>query len=301
MDPIHRSVLVPTLAALLALAGCGTDRTRYVDVTRTEPVAITSGTGAYQVQFIPGPQSVMGKSTFQLAVLERPALTPATGLTITVHPVMYMTGAMPMQHSAPADVVKESTTAGTYDAAIYYLMASSLTEGYWNVTATIDDGTVVEDVTFGPWVDMPMGTDTVRKNLWGPSDVGMSAMDTNKYFLFRDGPVTAAAGVLPIHLSRAEEMLMTFKAVHLDAVLAGTGAVTAVALEASADDAFTTPITASHVADGHWTVSLASLGLVKGTARTVYLRLSVNGEAKTADGLAAAGTNDWVAFTVTPQ
>jgi hypothetical protein len=48
-------------------------------------------------------------------------------------------------------------------------------------------------------------------------------------------------------------------------------------------------------------VDVSSLAPVAGTQKTVYLKLKVNGEDKTTDGLAPAGANATVAFKVTPQ
>jgi len=280
------------LVALLALAACGKTKTEYVEVTAPE--------STYLVEVLPGMMgAAVGKSEFQLRVRNRADSTPASGLTISIKPVMYMAD---MNHSAPADVVTESSEPGTYDCAIYFQMMSGVGMGYWEVTATIGTGAAAETAVFYPSVGMAMGTDTVRKNLWGVSDVGSTATATTKYVLFADGPLTEAEGQLHLHLSRAEDMMMTFRPVHVGAALAGTtGTVTSVSLTASATATFTTPIAATDAGHGHWTLDLSSLELAAGAQTTVYLELQVNGEDKTTDGLVVSGTNAYVDFKVTPR
>jgi hypothetical protein len=288
-----RAALSAALPLLLTLAACGETKTETV----TEYVTVTGPAGTYIVDYVAGTtNSVVGKSTFQLRVRTRATGAAATGLAASLRPVMYMPT---YNHGAPADVVTESTTTpGTYDCTVYYQMASGPGLGYWEVSATI--GT--ERVAFYPAVDMPMGTDSTLVRLWGGSDVGAGGMSSTKYVIFNDGPLSATAGSLKLYLSRSQNMMMDFKPVYVGSVLAApTGTVTGVSLTASADAAFTTPIVATHSANGHWTIPLT--GLVAGTQTTVYLKLNVNAEDKTTDGLAVSATNAnaSVAFKVTPQ
>jgi len=51
--------------------------------------------------------------------------------------------------------------------------------------------------------------------------------------------------------------------------------------------------------NGHWSAT-GITGLTNGTAGTLYVKVTVNGEQKTTDGLAAGGLNDYASFTVTP-
>jgi hypothetical protein len=177
-------------------------------------------------------------------------------------------------------------------------MASGEGMGYWELIATI--GT--EKTTFTPSVVMAMGTDSTKVNLWGASDVGAGGTSSTKYVLFRDGPLSATGGWLKLYVSRAEDMMMTFKPISLGSVLAGTtGTVTSVSLTVAADATFTTPLAATDDGHGHWSVDVSSLAPVAGTQKTVYLKLKVNGEDKTTDGLPPAGANASVAFKVTPQ
>ncbi len=283
MMTISRAAPVAALTTLLALAACGT--------TTTEYVTVTAPASTYLVEYLPGMMdAVVGKYSFKLRVRTRADSLPAAALAITLKPLMTMPT---MSHGAPADLVTESATPGTYDCAVYYQMASGAGMGYWELAVKI--GT--ETTTFYPAVAMAMGTDTTKTPpIWGPSDTAMGGMSMTKYNIFRDGPVTAAAGSLPLYLVRAENMMLDFKPVYVGAALAGT-TVTAVSLTASTDGGATYPITATHVAHGHWTMPLS--GLTAGTQATIQLKLSVNGENKTTDGNVL--TTTLVSFKLTPQ
>jgi hypothetical protein len=69
-------------------------------------------------------------------------------------------------------------------------------------------------------------------------------------------------------------------------------------LEASADGG-STWVEGVNVDGGHWEVT-GLAGLASGQAGEVRVRLAVNGEQKTTDGMAPAGANDYAVFTVTP-
>lgn len=267
-------------AAVLALAGACTE-------TKVEKqfVQVSAPASTYLVEYLPGMMdATVGKSTFRLRVKKRSDDSPAAGLAVSLRPVMTMST---MTHGAPADVVRESATPGTYDCAVYYLMMSGVGMGYWELNVDIGG----ETATFYPSVGMYMGTDKpVRRTLWGASD-GMGTTDP-RYFVFRDGPVSAAAHTVPFFLSRSESMMMAFQPVVSTGFAPGVPVLTA-----SADPSFTTPIAAAHAGDGHWTVDIASLGPVEGTPTTVYLKLIVAGEPKTVDG---TPTTAYTSFTVTP-
>jgi hypothetical protein len=286
----NRTITVAALAFLVALAGCGS--------SASDPAQPSTPASTYLVEYLPGTMgAVAGKSTFQLRVRTRADYLPATGLAIAVKPVMYMPDST---HAAPADVVTESaTTPGTYDGAVFYQMASGANMGYWELIVSI--GT--EKVIFYPSVGMAMGTDTVKANLWGVSDNDAATPTAStKYVIFKDAPLSAAAGTLKLYVSRAEDSMMTFKPVTLGSVLAGpTGTITSASLTVSTDAAFTAPIAATDDGHGHWSAALPTAGLTAGAQATVYLKLKVNGEDKTKDGLALSASNGSIAFKVTPQ
>lgn len=276
----------PVALAALALAAC--------ERTVTNTVEVQPQPSTYLVEYLPGARpAAVGKTRFQLRVRKRADFTDATGLALTLAPVMTMPT---MSHGAPVDVVTESSVPGTYDCAVYYQMASGPTMGYWTLTASVAG----EDATFYPDVAMSMGSDTVRQNLWGASDV-VTTSNIDKYVLFVDGAVTT--GSLPLFVAHSEQMMMTFKRVAQGAVLSSpTGTVTSVALSVSDDATFPAArtVVATSLGDGHYALDLSTLGLSAGAQATVYVRLSVNGEAKTLDGAAVGASNGYATFKLTP-
>jgi len=271
-------------AAALALAtACETTK------TEEKVVQVTAPASTYLVEYLPGMMdAAVGKSTFQLRVKKRSDDSAATGLSISVMPVMYMAT---MNHSAPMDPVAESTTPGTYNGAIYYLMMSGVGMGYWELRVSIGS----ESVSFYPSVGMAMGGDTVKVNLWSAPDQGPTLQATNKYILFRDGALSAAAHSFKLFITRSKDVMMGFDALTATGFAQGTPSLTA-----SADAAFTTPLAATHTSNGHWTVDVASLNPVDGTPLTVYVKLAVAADPKTTDGLPVSGANAYAQFKVTP-
>lgn len=159
-----------------------------------------------------------------------------------------------------------------------------------------------ETAAFYPAVGMAMGTDTVRTTLYGPDDIvtSMSGTQTNKYYLFRDGVVSAATPTLNLFIAHSESMMMNFKAVSAGSVLSSpTGTVTSMTVQASSDSSFSTPVTGTDKGNGHWSLS-GLTGLVSGQTATIYVKLNVNSQDKTTNGNAASGTNGYATFLVMP-
>lgn len=258
-------------------------------------------TNTYRVQYLPGMMAAtQGKSSFKIKITKRSDGSPATGLTISLMPMMHMAS---MGHATPVDAVTEEASTGIYDCTVYYLMASGPGIGFWDLKVMISSGMgmgMSETATFYPVVGMAMGTDTVRATLYGADDVvsSMSGTQYNKYYLFSDGPITAAAPTVDLFITHAEMMNMSYKLVSPGAVLSSpTGTVTTMTVQASLDNS--TWLTATNSATGHWSVS-GLTGLVSGQTTTVYIQLNVNGQDKTTNGNAASGNNSAM-FIVTPQ
>jgi hypothetical protein len=271
--------------AVLFISGCGNDNNNPAATTTTTPAS------TYLVEYVPGMMpAAEGKTTFQIKVRKRSDSSAATGLSLTLMPLMHMTG---MTHSTPGDVITESP-AGTYNCTIYYLMASGMGMGYWELQVNI--GT--ETATFYPSVAMAMaGSDTTKASLYGPADIvsSMSGTQYNYYYLFNDGVVSAATPTVKLYLSHALNMNMTFMPV--SAVSSPTGTVSSVVVTASTDTAFSAPVAASDDGNGHYSMPISTLSTT-GTY-TVYVKLQVNGEDKTTNGAAAAGANAYQSFKIT--
>jgi len=260
-------------------------------------------TNSYRVTYMPGMGMMApktGKSKFQIRVAKRIDDTPGTGLAVKIKPLMHMVNGI--NHSTPVDIVSESTTTpGTYDCTAYYLMASGMTMGFWDLKVDIADGTTTESAMFFPHVGMAMGTTTVRATLKGQAtDIISSMTGTEKrsYYVFKDGLVTGSTTTLSLFIA-AKESMMNYPAVSIGTVLSSpTGTVTAMTVEASSDGG-TNWVPAIDNANGHWSVS-GLAGLVSGTTGTIYVKMGVNGEDKTTDGNAVSVANGYATFIVMP-
>lgn len=280
------ALMLAAVAILTLAAACGTSSSN----NGVSPV--------YNVEYIPGTgmnAPVQGKTTFQIRITKQSDGSAATGLSPTMKLMMHMTTGG--NHATPVESVKESTTPGTYDCTVYYLMASGPTMGTWEMNVTVNG----ETSTFKPDVAMAMGSDTVRATLYGADDIvtGMSGTSYNKYYIFRDGPVSAATPTLKLYISHGENMMMDFKAVSLGSVLSGpTSTVTSMTVQASSDGG-TTWLPATDNANGHWSVS-GFTNIISSQTNTIYVKLSLNSQSKTTDGTVASGANGYATFYVTP-
>ncbi len=274
-------ILATTLIMTLAVA-CGSSS------SSDSPATVS----VYKVEYIAGANAATeGKTSFQLKITKQSDGSAATGLagSITLNPMM--TG-MGMNHSAPVDIISESTsTAGTYECTIYYLMG-----GTWQLDVTIGS----ETTTFSPAVASAMaGGDTMKKTLYGPLDIvsGMSGTQYNKYYLFIDDTVTAATPTFELYITQTKDNAMTFNP--LSMISSPTGTVASAIVSASTDSTFVTGmVTGTDDGNGHWYLSGISDLSTAGTY-TVYVKLQVNGEDKTTTGSAPSGTNAYAAFKVT--
>jgi hypothetical protein len=237
-----------------------------------------------------------GKTAFKIRITNRSNGLPATGLTVSLMPMMHMAA---MSHSTPVDVVTESATAGTYDCTVYYLMASGPGMGYWELKVMIG-GMMGETATFYPNVGMSMGANTVRATLKGQNDIISSMTGTEKrsYYLFNEG-LTGTTG-FNLFIA-AKESMMSYPVVSGGTTLHDeTGAawtVNPITVLASTDGSTWTA--ANDNTGGHWSVTGLS-GLSSGVTGTIYVKLNINGEDKTTNGNVASGSNAYASFTVTP-
>jgi hypothetical protein len=270
------------------------------DKIGTVPFGKTFLTDSYKVEYVPGTAAAAtGKTSFRLKVTNRGDGSPAPGLNIKLSFLMYMAT---KNHSTPVDpVTEDGANPGTYNCTAYYLMASGPGMGYWELKASIRAGLSEETAIFYPQVGTPVGSTTVRATLKGQADTipDPAGAAQRNYLLFNDGATTASAFSLFL---AAKETMMSFPAVFTGSTLhdASNAAwtVSSIAVSVSTDAA--TWIDATEGSGGHWTVS-GLTGLTAGQPGTIYVRLTVNGEQKTTDGLAPAGPNGYASFAVTPQ
>jgi hypothetical protein len=267
----------------------------------------------YKVEYVPGTgmnAPTEGKTTFQLKITKQSDGSAATGLAPELTFTMTMTSGD--SHSTPLDSVKESTSPGTYDCTVYYLMASKKNDGTsmgtWEMKVTVNGETTI----FNPDVSMSMDSDTVKATLKGQNDIvsGMSGTEKRTYYLFNDGLVSGMGGMYTLKLFiAAKESSTSYSA--LSSVTTTTlhdengvaWSANPVSVEASTDGASWS--NGANSTGGHWSVSLSS-GITSSVTNTIYVRLSVgkNGgtaEQKTTDGNAASGSNGYQTILVTPS
>ena len=185
-------------------------------------------------------------------------------------------------------------------------MASSMggmSMGYWQLTVMAGMG---ESATFYPTVMMAMG-DTTRAILKGQADdmiAGMLMPEQRSYYVFRD----SLGGTTDNHsfglFIAAKESMMSFPAVSVGTVLNSGDpdyelTVNSMTVEVSSDGMTWVPATDN--GNGHWLANNIT-GLTDDVSGSLYVRVTINGEQKTTDGMAAAGdgTNDYAVFSVTP-
>jgi hypothetical protein len=256
----------------------------------------------YLVEYLPGTgmsAPTQGKTKFDIKITKESDNSPATGLTPTLTFLMHMLDGT--SHSTPADVVSESTTPGVYNCTAYYLMASGPTMGTWDLAVTVGDKTTM----FNPEVAMAMGSTTVRASLKGVSDMIMNAMGTasekRSYYLFHDGLMSAMGGKFTFNLFIAtKEGMFNMPAIGSGSTLMdelnAPWLIDAMTVEASTD--LTTWLPAQEGSTGHWSIPNLT-GLTTGQEGKIYVRMTVNGETKTNDGM-ETGTG-YATFTVTPS
>jgi hypothetical protein len=273
------------------------------------PFSKVALTDTYRVQYIPGAMpAAEGKTTFTVKITKRSDGSAATGLSVTLMPKMNMAG---HSHSTPVDtVVEDSGNPGTYKCTVYYLMASTMASGmsmgYWELKVMIGPGMSGETACFCPQVGMAMGS-TPSVRLRGVNDLIPSMTGTTgtsrTYLLFNDG-LNNMGGTYTLNLFIAvpdDAMMMSFPAVSVGTQLhdqnGAVWTVTAMTVEASTDGA--NWVVATDKGSGHWSVA-GLTGLSSGVGGSVYVRVTVNGEQKTTDGLPVTGTNGHATFTVIP-
>jgi hypothetical protein len=263
------------------------------------PFAKVAFTQTYRVDYLPGMMpATQGKTQFRIKVVRRNDGAPVTGLSLALMPMMHMAA---HAHATPVDEAVVDNGDGTYSCNVYYLMASSMngmSMGFWELKVLIDE----ETATFFPGVGMAMGSDTIRAVLKGQADTtaGMMGPAKRSYYLFKDGGVVGTPGDHTLRLFLAtQESMLSYPAVMQGTLLHDAQnaewSVETLTLEASTDGG-STWVEGDHIDGGHWEVP----GLVSGQAGEVRVRLAVNGEQKTTDGMAPAGANDYAVFAVTP-
>lgn len=284
--PSHRTALL----SLGLLACSSAEPTAHLDDHDAAPIdAVAEVSGDYAVSAAEGALTV-GKSTVQLRVTRGGA--PATGLahTIKIAPVMVMSK-MTHGNPVPVDAVRETATPGTYDATLFFTMASvdasGNPAGQWKLNVAIGaEAPVSLDVTVKP----AAGADTTHVMLKNASDTitAMGSPKPRNYALFRD---TFAADRVTVFVATVLEGMMVWPPVTTGLKLTDALTIESLELAASTDGATWAPMTCDATARCTAAVALAS---------SVKVKLKINGKDYTTDGEAPGETNGAATFKVTP-
>lgn len=260
--------------------------------------------GTYAVKLVTDPAGLrVGKSQLRLAVTTQPDGQPATGLeaALGLSPVMQM-GQMAHGAPVPIDAVKESSTPGTYDATLFFSMASGASGG-WTLKISANDKPID---TLPMKVDEAQGTDTTHASLKNAADTIKTPMGSDKprnWFLFRD-TLTAVSGGhdLQLFLATVQDGNMVWPPVTVGLKLVdGAGKeklmVTSLAVQISTDGTTWAPMTCGATARCKATIH----GLAQGAKSDLLVKMAVNGTDYTTDGNAvdAAKKNGFATFSVT--
>ena len=272
------------------------------------PFAKTVMTTNHIVEYLSGMMMTSeGMSQFQIRVTDRSNDTAATGLNVTLMPMMNM--ANNLMHSTPAQATcAESTTLGTYDCTVFYIMpsvmASGISMGYWDLQIMV---AMNETAHFYPTVMMAMG-DTAKADLKGSSSDQIMSMsggtENRRYHIFNAGLTSNNA--FTVFIAAREGMMSMPALVSGTELNTGTmyaltpGTITA---EMSLDGTSWTSATTTN--DGFWSADLT--GISGMSSLPIYVRLTIDTEQKTTNGMAPDGmstdpvnTNEFATFTVTP-
>jgi len=289
-------------STLMILQACNHEEDE--ETEETDPAV--SITDSYHVKYASDMTMISdGKSTFTIEISDVNTGSPLPGLNVNLMPMMDMVAGH--MHDAPVGTVIDNGD-GSYEMTVYYLMPSEMMDGTvmgeWELKIMIG-GMGGETATFHPDVMMSMG-DTTRVGLKGQSDMimGMMAAENRRYFVFKNQLMGSTDNHSFSFFLAARESMMSHVAVYENVTLNQGDAtyeylVSPIVVEVSTDATSWTAAMSSD--DGNYMVS-GLTGLTDNVQGEIYVRLTIQGEQKTTNGLAPAGdgTNDYAVFTVTP-
>ena len=273
------------------------------------PFAKVALSDSYRFEYVAGMMAAAeGKTQFKIKVTDADTgAIPQTGLSLSLMAMMHMAT---MNHSAPDTDCVESSTPGTYDCTVFYLMPSQMmntTMGYWQLKVMAGS----ESAVFYPTVNMAMnGNGKIQlKGQSGDLIAGMMAGSTEHrtYYIFKDS-VSGTTGNHMIKLFVAAKVsMMSFPTAYVGQTLSSQDDpshvlnISSMNVEVSTDGANWVGADGSSN-DGYWTTVSGISGLADGVEGNLYVKLTVNGEQKTSDGAVPAGdgSNDYATITFAP-
>ncbi|HEY6007669.1 MAG TPA: hypothetical protein VIU40_05045 [Geobacteraceae bacterium] len=268
--------------SLINFLGSANNKTKLtpaqVNAPSFNPISLTP---SYRVQYAPaaGGDSA-GKDTFTLKITKRSDGSAATGLAsgIVLNPLMVMTS-MSGGTTWP-NAVAETSTPGTYTGTVYYSMATTGMDMYWKLSVVIGTETAV----FYPYAAaLPTGN-TVSVKFSNGNDT-TTGTTKRTYRVWRDSLTARPGGTYDFSV-----FVSSIDGGNTLPVYAGQSwstaplAISTVTLQASTDG--TTWVTLSPVGTNTGRYTVNRLALMQGMTMPVYVKLSINGNVYTTNGLA---------------
>jgi hypothetical protein len=296
---IPEDIALRYAASVIAFEGCANNKSKLTpDKIAAPPSGTLALTASYRVEYLPVfGGDLTAKEGFQLKISRRSDGTPVTGLAsgVVITQLMVMTS-MSSSSTWPNAVI-ESAEPGTYLATLYYSMATAGLDMYWKLSVAIGTETAV----FYPRVAALPAGNTVSAKLSSSLDqVGGS---NRTYRIWRDTVIQSVAGydvTLFLSSTDAGKTLPVYAG-----ALWNTPQLVleSVKIEVSSDGSIWSPLTPLGNSGRYLA---AGLSLTPGSARTLYLKLQINGNSYTTNGNLPDGNSDLsksnavAAFSVTP-
>ena len=301
LDSLNNPVTIGTSANIL---------TDYIDTVGSYKTAETQ---TYKVTYITSSMPTFhGKAQFQISVTDKndiPVPDLALTDTLKVMPMMYMNAGH--RHATPMGEVTESAP-GVYDVTIYYVMASRMgamenfrAMGTWDLKVMIG----MESVHFYPNIMMAMGDTVVTQlkaqNTGTDTVINMDGLEESRtYLIFREDLSGIATDATFEMFLATRDTMMDFPAVDEDEILdSAAGPITLSTVEVQVSTDGTNFNSASNPNNSTGYFSRLNMDI---SAGKIYVKLTVDGELKTTNGLPADNstdpddTNMHAVFTVTP-
>jgi hypothetical protein len=263
------------------------------------PFGKVSYTTNYRVEYIsPTDGEFVSRDNFQLKITKLSDGSPASGLasSIVLKPDMVMGSVM---GTIWPNATVETGTSGIYTGRVYYSMETKGLDMYWKLNVQIGAETAV----FYPNISAFNMMDTVSVKYSNGTDL-TTGSTKRSYRIWRDGLTAGAAGTYDFTV-----FVSSTDAVNTLPVFAGQSWTTAaltlstVVLQGSIDGTNWFTLTS---AGSTGRFSASGLSMTKGVTGKVYVKLSINGNIYTSNGLAFDGgttqtSNAVQVFNVTPN
>ena len=296
---IPEDIAVRYAASVIAFEGCANNKSKLTpDKISAPPCGNLALTENYRVEYLPASGGdFTARDSFQFKISHRSDETPATGLASSMVLTQLMVMTSLSSSSIWPNAVVEGSLPGTYLVTLYYSMPTAGLDMYWKLSIAIGGETAV----FYPnLAALPVGN-TISAKL--SSSLDPAGTSNRSYRIWRDSVSQGVSGYdFTVFLSSADagKTLPVYAGALWSTPQLALGSVT---LQASSDGMTWSPLTplgnsGRYVASG--------LSWSPGSARTVYLKLQINGNAYTTNGNLPDGNSDLTkgnavaAFSVTP-